>query len=117
MRACLAERWYAVPRRGRGPRRIAKNQALFRTINEGGMAWPERQATPVTEKLRFYCECGDAKCFEHLQLTRPEYEAVRADSARFAVIPGHVFAGAEHVVEAYDDYAVVRSEEHTSELQ
>jgi hypothetical protein len=91
----------------RRTRRIAKNQALFRTINEAVMVWPERRAAPATEKQMFYCECGDAKCFERVHLTRPEYEAIRADSARFAVVPGHVFPNAEYVVEAHRDYAVV----------
>jgi len=88
-------------------RRIAKNQALFRGINEAVMVWPERRTAPETEKLVFYCECGDAKCYDRMHLTRPQYEAIRADSARFAVVPGHVFPGAEYAVETHDDYAVV----------
>ena len=80
------------------------------------MAWPERQSAPVTEKLTFYCECGDAKCYEHVGLTRPEYEAIRGDSARFAVVPGHVFPGAEYVVEAHDDYAVVEMVEEARDI-
>jgi hypothetical protein len=88
-------------------RRIAKNQALFRTINEAVTRWPERQATPPWQKLIFYCECGDAKCYDRVYLTGPEYEAIRTDSARFVVVPGHVFPKAERVVEEHDGYSVV----------
>jgi hypothetical protein len=44
-------------------------------------------------------------------LTRAEYEEVRSDSAHFAVVPGHVYPGAEHVVAAYERYAVVEMDE------
>jgi hypothetical protein len=68
--------------------RIAENQAIFRVVNERVTAWPERRAVPATEKLSFYCECADPHCFDRVYLTAPEYEAIRADSSRFAVVPG-----------------------------
>jgi hypothetical protein len=91
--------------------RIAKNQAMFRVVNERVTAWPERQAAPATEKLMFYCECADQKCFERVYLTPPEYEAIRADSTRFAVADGHVFPEAERVVAKPDGYEVVEKNE------
>src|SRR4051812_39751408 len=87
--------------------RIAKNQAIFRVINERITAWPERQAAPAAEKLVFYCECADQHCFDHVHLTAREYEAIRADSTRFAVVAGHVFPEAERVVAQPDGYEVV----------
>ena len=44
-------------------------------------------------------------------LTGPEYEAVRADSARFVVAPGHVFPSAERVVEEHEGYQIVQKDE------
>ncbi len=87
--------------------RIARNQAVFRVINERMTAWPERQAAPATEKLMFYCECADEHCFARLHLTAHEYEAIRAHSSRFAVVKGHVFPEAEDVVAEPNGYGVV----------
>ena len=80
---------------------------MFRMVNERVTAWPERQAAPATEKLMFYCECGDPKCFQRVYLTATEYEAIRKDSTRFAVVAGHVFPEAERVVADPDGYEVV----------
>jgi hypothetical protein len=90
---------------------IAHNQAVFRIINERVTAWPERQAAPATEKLMFYCECGDEHCYERVYLTAEEYEAIRADSSRFAVVNGHVFPEAEDVVAEPNGYEVVEKHE------
>lgn len=78
--------------------RIAENQSMFRMVDERVTSWPERQAAPPAERLMFYCECADTKCFEHVFLTAEEYEAIRADSTRFVVVAGHVFPEAERVV-------------------
>jgi hypothetical protein len=91
--------------------RIAHNQAMFRVVNERIAAWPERQAALATEKLMFYCECADPKCFERVHMTAGEYEAIRADSTRFAVVAGHVFPEAERVVAKPDGYEVVEKNE------
>jgi hypothetical protein len=87
--------------------RIARNQAMFRMVNERITAWPERQARPAPERLMFYCECADPKCFDRVYLTAREYEAIRADSSRFAVVEGHVFPEAEDVVDHPEGYDIV----------
>jgi len=46
-----------------------------------------------------------------MRLTRPEYEAVRSEPTRFAVLPGHVFSRAERVVEEHDGYLTVEKNE------
>ena len=82
-------------------KRIAKNETSFRDINErleAGM----RQVQHRPEMLEFVCECGDRNCEEHVRLTLEEYEAVRTDSRRFAVVPGHVFEEVERVVGGTD---------------
>jgi hypothetical protein len=92
--------------------RVAENEAMFRVINERLASWSENREAPPTEKIDFYCECGNKTCFERVRLTNPEYEAIRADAARFAVVPGHVFPDAEHVVEHRHGYLVVEKNEH-----
>jgi hypothetical protein len=86
--------------------RIAKNETSFREINERLKRGLQRvRHTP--ELLEFVCECGDRTCEALVSLSFQEYEAVRRDSRRFAVVPGHVFAETERVVDGNDRYEVV----------
>jgi hypothetical protein len=92
--------------------RVATNEAAFREANERMHAWPERQHEPPTAQHKFLCECGDSQCEGRLSLTRAEYEAIRADDLRFAVLVGHVFPEAERVVSEHDGrYLVVEKSE------
>jgi hypothetical protein len=95
---------------------LAQNQSVFRFVNERVTAWPERQAAPATEKLMFYCECGDDHCWERVYLTAEEYEAIRADSSRFAVVEGHVFPEVEDVVAEPNGYGVVEKHENVHDI-
>jgi hypothetical protein len=63
------------------------------------------------------CECGDASCLERVELTRVEYERVRAHRARFLVLPGHEDRTAdERVVEKFDHFNVVEKEGTAGEI-
>ena len=55
----------------------------------------------------FVCECADETCIERMEMTVREYEALRTDGLTFAVLPDHVLAGAECVVERHERYWVV----------
>jgi hypothetical protein len=88
---------------------IAEHQALFRAENEHTGAQPEHPGDGAA--LIFHCECADLNCSARLRLSRAQYEAVRADSARFIVAPGHVFPQAERVVEEHEGYLVVEKTE------
>jgi hypothetical protein len=87
-------------------RRIAKNEACFREINERLEAGL-RQVRDTPDRLQFICECGDRECESSVALSFEEYEAVRSDSRRFLVVPGHVFPETERVIEANERYEVV----------
>jgi hypothetical protein len=86
--------------------RIAKNESQFREINERLTAGL-RQIPHNPELLEFICECGNPTCEQHVQLSLAEYERVRSDSRRFAVVPGHVIPQAERVVWKDDRFEVV----------
>src|SRR3954454_1561871 len=81
--------------------RIALNRRRNRNVNETMRAdGPEHVITVV-------CECGRLGCNELIGLSRAEYEHVRSNAQRFAIVPGHDVPGVEDVVEHYDGYAVI----------
>jgi hypothetical protein len=88
-------------------RRIGRNEALFREVNE--RIQRVSQALEVAnDNLRILCECGDASCFEHLDVSLPDYERVRAEPSFFFVRTGHERLNVEEVVEEQERYLVVR---------
>jgi hypothetical protein len=82
--------------------RAAKNQSLFREVNER----IEDLAGAGAFSL-FVCECMDEGCDGHVSLTVEEYEQVRAHSNRFIVLPGHDVPGFDVVLASSDRYLVV----------
>lgn len=89
--------------------RIAKNEASFREINER-LSQDLRQVPHSPELLEFICECGSQRCEQHVQLSRREYEQLRLDSRRFAVVPGHVIPDTERVVSSSTRFDVVEKQ-------
>ena len=81
--------------------RGAKNQALFREVNE------HVRNVAHQNKIEFLCECADDTCTEIMQLGAEEYEAIRGDPHRFPVAPGHEVPDIERVVEENAQYVVV----------
>ena len=88
--------------------RLAHNEAIFRDINERIEAgvWPGSAAGGVT----FTCECAALRCNVTLEMSVPEYEAVRAHSRRFLLAPGHEIPAIETVVHRGDGYIVVEKQ-------
>jgi hypothetical protein len=83
--------------------RIAKNEALFREVNER----IEEIQEPAAETFGVVCECGDADCKEMLEITTEEYEEVRAKPTYFLVLPGHEILEVETVIESRTHFNVV----------
>jgi hypothetical protein len=85
--------------------RVAKNEALFRKVNE--------RIEEVNEELEagvhsdFLCECGDDDCTEPVALTLAEYEEVRTNPTHFVVARGHDVIDVERVIRETDRFAVV----------
>jgi hypothetical protein len=88
--------------------RAAQNQTLFREVNERVGKLTET-LNRVTLRNDWICECANTECFEPVELSIEEYEALRLHPARFAVFPGdtHVVPEAERIVERTDRYWVV----------
>ena len=85
--------------------RAARNQAMFRAINERlthGDAVAE-----ITGGHMIACECADATCVQTLAIPTAEYQEVRREPRRFAVLPGHVYPDVETVIDESGSYVVV----------
>jgi len=87
-------------------RRIAINETRFRAINDR-VEQDLRDFTAEDEAIAFVCECGYAACRDTICLDRRAYDAVRATSTHFVIVPGHEIADVETVIESHDGYLVV----------
>jgi hypothetical protein len=95
----------ADERSERRKEQIARNEALFREVNERVQEVSEDRATLMTD---FVCECGDTGCTQSIQLRDEEYEHVRSDPLLFAIVPGHEILDVEEVVAENQRFYVVR---------
>ena len=91
--------------------RLARNQSLFREVNERIQYLGEVNASIgyVAEGAtsKFACECSNTECISTIELTVVEYERVRSNPTWFAIKPDHDLAQTERVVSRDDGYAVV----------
>lgn len=106
-----------MARVGAREERLAKNEALFREVNErvaevaANFIEVEKKSDPV----EFTCECGRVDCVEPIGMPVVEYEAVRAVPTRFAVVPAHEQPEVEIVVERHPSYFVVEKREEDAQ--
>jgi hypothetical protein len=95
--------------------RLAKNEALFREVNE--------RISEISQELApgagnpelidgLICECSDPQCLERVgPLTIAEYEGIRQDPRRFIIAAGHQAADVERVVDRQPTYWTVEKHE------
>jgi hypothetical protein len=88
-------------------RRLAENETLFRSVNE--RRFQAETADSVPEWLEIVCECADRGCRRALTLATAEYEWLRQNPSRFAVLPGHERPAVENVVERFPGYVIVEA--------
>ena len=88
--------------------RLARNQALFREVNER----VEKVAIEFAADapISFVCECSDTDCATQIELTTHEYESVRSVPTWFAIAPGHEIGEIEKVIHANGRYATVEKD-------
>ena len=87
--------------------RIGLNEAVFREVNERINDLAEHFGLE-DQALDLVCECGDPNCVERISMSRPEYEALRAEPTLFAVHEGHVRPELEDVVDRRPSCLIVR---------
>ncbi len=95
--------------------RLAKNQALFRDVNERVREIDDRHgvAAGANALWDFLCECAHSDCRQPVSLTLEEYERVRSNPVFFAVLPGHERPEVDRVIETTDRYVLI--EKHPEE--
>ena len=96
--------------------RIARNEALFRSVNERVRELATVRGSNEPQSVAFVCECGSAGCTATVELTIAEYEHVRADPTHFVVVSGHESPEVERVVERHERYDVVRKHEGEAQI-
>jgi hypothetical protein len=89
--------------------RLARNEVMFRAINERIRELAARFEQTAAEPLGFVCECADETCVERVHLTTAQYDDVRAIPARFVVVRGHEATPlVERVIYRSDQFVIVR---------
>src|SRR5215210_149366 len=86
--------------------RAARNQALFRVINEK-LKGINAAFEGIVGTHSIACECADLHCIQTVEISRQEYDEVRRNPRRFAVRRGHVYPEVEVVVGERNGYVVV----------
>jgi hypothetical protein len=78
---------------------------------------PRSPRTTSTTKLvvGFTCECGRVDCSETMLMTIAAYEAIRAHSTHFGVVPQHEQPEIESVIERHPSYFVVEKREQDAQ--
>jgi len=96
--------------------RQARNEALIREVNERiERLDKEAEAADLgneSARFEFLCECGvgdaeDLACQGRVEMTLAEYEEVRDQDDRFALVPGHETEDLERVVRRAERYVIV----------
>src|ERR1700682_3506754 len=93
--------------------RKAANEGWFRELNE---LLEDRAAdrTRFDGAFELVCECAREECTERIPISFSQYEAVRAKSTTFAVVPGHHDPAVERPVLSTEHYDVVEKFGHAA---
>src|SRR5690242_5117775 len=65
--------------RGISSERAARNQSLYRSLNEKILELQQTLAEAGVENAEWICECADTDCTVRVVATLPEYEKVRSN--------------------------------------
>ncbi len=85
--------------------RLARNQALFREVNERLLELSEGFQDG---SMQFVCECSNEDCTLTITMNHDEYESVRARSTFFVVATGHEILEVEKVIDRQDGWTIVQ---------
>ena len=95
--------------------RAARNQSLFRSVNEKLERLNEPFET-LDGNYTIVCECADLTCIRTLDIEPRRYLEVRENPRQFVVLTDHVYPEVERVVVRFDGYAIVEKEDRAGEV-
>ena len=78
--------------------RLEKNQELFQRANDR-LAELVADSVSRNAPVPFLCECSDDECLESVSLPLARYEELHRGSDRYVMLPDHLMAENERVVE------------------
>jgi hypothetical protein len=99
--------------------RQARNEDVMRSVNERIAALDKSASdwADPDQQFKFQCECGKTDgCDGRVLMTLGEYERVRSQRDRFAVVPGHEAHEIESVVEQDERFVIVDKRDEVERL-
>lgn len=97
---------------GSQEKRAARNELLFRAVNEQIVELTERFRTQLAD-LDLVCECPSGSCTGTVRVEIDELSQMDRTDGLFLVIPGHEDETIEDVVSKNGRFVVVRKREST----
>jgi hypothetical protein len=85
--------------------RLARNQALFREVNERLL---ELADGFQDGSMEFVCECSNEDCTKTVTMNHDEYESVRAHSTFFVIASGHEILQVEKIIDRRNGWTIVQ---------
>jgi hypothetical protein len=85
--------------------RLARNQALFREVNERLLELSESSQDGA---MQFVCECSNEDCTLTINMNHKEYESVRGHSTFFVIATGHEILEIEKIIDRQDGWMIVQ---------
>ena len=86
--------------------RQVKNQFVFRFANRRLQEVVNGRGDPRA-LIPFLCECADGDCRARLEATHSEFDVIHADELRFFVLPGHLRAHGQRILDANERFEIV----------
>jgi hypothetical protein len=96
--------------------RAARNQSLYRSINEKILELNQTLAEAGIEDSEWICECADTDCTVRVAATLREYELVRSNPRTFIVSQGHLYPEVERVLNQNDRYMIVEKIDNAGQI-
>lgn len=88
-------------------KRLKQNEDSASQINEAIRSAIADGDGPAGESMLIVCECAHVWCEEIIEVSLSAYTELRSRLSHYAVVPEHVVADVERVVEEHGDYVVV----------
>ena len=93
----------------------ARNEILFREVNER-IEEVSEEVDRHDSGLIVLCECDQAGCVAQIELTRVEYDTVRASPTCFVTVPGHEDTRIARIVESHPRFVVAEKQGEAAEM-